>query len=54
MQEITEPITTKQLVQSLTLKLADEYSIKAAIWFLIGRGQLEIQRASGRVLLAKV
>ena len=54
MQEITQPISTNDLVLRLTPHIDDEYSIRAAVWFLIGRGQLEILRRDNRVLLAKV
>ena len=54
LQEISQPITTSDLVRRLMPKIADEYSIRAAVWFLIGRGSLEIKRENNRVLLAKV
>lgn len=54
LQEITQPIATVDLVRKLMPHIDDEYSIRAAIWFLIGRGRLEILRKDNRVLLAKV
>lgn len=54
LQGISHPIPTSELVSNLMPQIKDEYSIKAALWFLIGRGQIEIRRENNRVLLAKV
>jgi hypothetical protein len=51
---ISQPITTRDLVDQIMPQINDEYSIKAAIWFLIGRGHIEIRRENNCVLLAKV
>jgi hypothetical protein len=54
LEEVTHPMTAGELVRSLKPRIADEYSIRAAIWFLIGRGALEIRRENNAVLVAKV
>ena len=54
LHEISQPIATADLVDRLMPRIDDEYSIRAAIWFLIGRGRLKIERENNRVLLAKV
>jgi hypothetical protein len=40
-------------VSRLKPQFGDEYPIRAAIWFLIGRGDLKIQRDRNHVLLAR-
>jgi hypothetical protein len=54
LNELTEPTPTADLVRRVMNTSADEYSTRAAIWFLIGRGKLEIRRENNQVLLAKV
>jgi hypothetical protein len=54
LKAIAKPVRTKDLVHALMPVVADEYSIKAANWFLIDRGELEIRRETGQVLLARV
>jgi hypothetical protein len=54
LNELTEPTPTADLVSRILSKSSDEYSVRAAIWFLIGRGLVEIRREENRVLLAKV
>ena len=51
---LNEPTPTAVLVKRVMDTSADEYSTRAAIWFLIGRGKLEIRRENNQVLLAKV
>jgi len=54
LNELTEPTPTADLVHRILSKSGDEYSVRAAIWFLIGRGRVEIRRENNRVLLTKV
>lgn len=54
LKELKEPTPTADLVRRVMDTSADEYSTRAAIWFLIGRGKLEIRRENNQVLLAKV
>jgi hypothetical protein len=54
LNELKEPTPTADLVRRVLNTSADEYSTRAAIWFLIGRGKLEIRRENNQVLLAKV
>jgi len=48
-----EPRTTKSLVLDLRARAWDDYSIRAAMWGLIGRGQAELLKRDAKVWLAK-
>lgn len=47
------PITTAGLIADLKRRQLDDYSIRAAIWALVGRGALELRREQGDVWLAR-
>jgi hypothetical protein len=47
------PIPTDTLIAKLLSRQLDDYSIRAAIWALVGRGDLELRQERGDVLLAR-
>jgi hypothetical protein len=47
------PIPTDTLIEKLLSRQLDDYSIRAAIWALVGRGDLELRQERGDVLLAR-
>jgi hypothetical protein len=53
LEAITAPMSASDLVKKLKPQFRDEYPVRAAIWFLIGRGNLKITRTQDNVLLAK-
>jgi hypothetical protein len=46
-------IPTDTLIEKLLSRQLDDYSIRAAIWALVGRGDLELRQERGDVLLAR-
>jgi hypothetical protein len=47
------PISTAGLIADLKHRQMDDYSIRAAIWALVGRGALELRREQDDVLLSR-
>jgi hypothetical protein len=47
------PVTTDALIDDLKHRQFDEYSIRAAIWALVGRGDLVLRRERGDVFVAR-
>jgi hypothetical protein len=47
------PVPTDALISTLKQRDLDDYSIRAAIWALVGRGALELRQEQGDVLLAR-
>lgn len=54
LETIVTPMPTRELVAALKPRFRDEYPVRAAIWFLIGRGVLKITRDDNQVRLARV
>lgn len=47
------PIPTDTVIDTLKIRNLDDYSIRAAIWALVGRGELVLLPQRGDVLLAR-
>lgn len=47
------PKTTDAVIASLKRRRFDEYSIRAALWALIGRGDLVLRQERGDVFVAR-
>jgi hypothetical protein len=47
------PVTTDDLIVNLKARQFDEYSIRAAIWALIGRGDLLLRSERGDVFVVR-
>lgn len=47
------PVPTDTLISQLMERHHDDYSIRAAIWALVGRGDLELRQEQGDVLVVR-
>ena len=48
-----QPLPTDTVITTLKTRNLDDYSIRAAIWALVGRGDLELRQERGDVLLVR-
>jgi hypothetical protein len=52
-EDLDEPVPTDTLISRLAARKLDDYSIRAAIWALVERGQIELRPERGDVFIVR-